>query len=209
MNAPAYQLNASEAREGSGSAISRVAKTGAYTGIFTKAKHVLAQTGAAGIEFEFESANKEQARFTLYTHNKDGQAIFGAKQLQALMAVLKLRNIAAKPAQIEEYNYDSGQKEKIDAEVYPELTGKPVGVVFQMEEYLSGQGELKMRPNFFAPFDANSKQMAVEILDQKSAGGLDKILAVLKDKPLRNRPAQAAPQGQSYVAPAELDDIPF
>jgi hypothetical protein len=51
--------------------------------------------------------------------------------------------------------------------------------------------------------------MAVEILDQKSAGGLDKILAVLKDKPLRNRPAQAAPQGQSYVAPAELDDIPF
>lgn len=209
MNAPAYQLNSNDAREGSGGGGGRIDTTGPYIGTITKAKHIIAGTGAIGIEFEFESQAGQSARFTLYTLNKDGQPIYGGKQLQALMAVLKLRSLTAKQATIEEYSFDTQQKEKVQAEIYPDLMGKTVGIVFQMEEYLNSNQDLKSRPNFFAPFDATTKQVAAEVLDQSKAEKLDKMLATLKDKKL---PAQqAAPAAQSVPIGADAfdDDIPF
>lgn len=210
MAAPSYQLNANEAREGSGGGRGRIADSGAYEGILTKAKHITAQTGASGVEFEFESNSGEGARFTLYTLNKDGQPIYGSKQLQALMAVLKQRTIAAQATTIEEYDYDARAKKQVQAHIYPQLMNKPVGIVFQMEEYISTEdGLIKTRPNFFAPFDPVTKQLAVEILDAAKAEKLAKILPTLKTKTIQ--PARPAPQA-SYAPPTSDqfdDDIPF
>jgi hypothetical protein len=167
------------------------------------------------MECEFESKIGEQARFTLYTHNKSGEVIYGNKQLQAQMAVLKLRGIQPQQATIEEYDFDSRQVVKVQAEIYPELMGKPVGIVFQMEEYLNGSGDVKMSPNFFAPYNADTSQLAVEILDQSPAKKLEKILQTLQDKklPPQTRPPASAAPGNGYQAasqqPAFDDDIPF
>jgi hypothetical protein len=210
MSAPNYQLNPADAREGSGGGRLRINSNGAFEGKFTKAKHITASTGAAGIEFEFETS-AESARFTLYTANKDGQPIYGAKQLQALMAVLKLRAITAKMATIEEYDYDLKTNVAGPAEIYPDLMNKPVGIVFQMEEYESQQdGTVKLRPNFFAPFDPATKKVAAEILDQSPATKLEKIVAGLKTKTLQ--PQSHAPQHTNHPGqtPVDLnDDIPF
>lgn len=217
MNAYNYQLSADDAREGSGGGSSRISGSGAYIGVLTKAKHIVATTGAVGVECEFESKVGEQARFTLYTHNKSGELIYGCKQLQALMAVLKLRGIQPQQATIEEYDFDSRQVVKVQAEIYPDLMNKPVGVVFQMEEYMNGSGDVKMRPNFFAPYNAETSQLAVELLDQEPAKKLEKILQNLQDKklPPQTRPPAVRGNGGNYPAsnanqmPAFDDDIPF
>lgn len=212
MNAPAYKLNTSEAREGSGRLSSFIATTGGYPGIFTKAKSITASTGATGIEFDFLSKNTEQATFTLYTHNKDGEAIYGMKQLQALMAVMGLQGITPRAGLYEEWDHEEKAKVKKNGEIYPDLMNKPIGVVFQMEEYESQQdGSLKKRPNFFAPYHAQTKQMAAEILDQKPAAFLDKVLMSLKDKLLKKT---SAPPASNYTpaatdASGNLEDIPW
>ncbi|MEX2964703.1 hypothetical protein [Microbulbifer sp. TYP-18] len=217
MNAYNYQLNANDAREGSGGGNHRIHESGAYIGVLTKAKHIVATTGAVGVECEFESKAGEQARFTLYTHNKSGEVIYGCKQLQALMAVLKLRDIRPQLATIEEYDFDTRQVAKVQAEIFPDLMNRPVGIVFQIEEYLNGSGEVKQRPNFYAPYNAETSQLAIELLDQEPAKKLEKILQNLQDKKL---PAQTRPPATSigsgnikapgaHKIPDFDDDIPF
>lgn len=210
MNAPAYKLNANEAREGSGRLSSWISATGGYAGMFTKAKSITASTGATGIEFDFLSKNAEQATFTLYTHNKEGEAIYGMKQLQALMAVLALQGINPRVGLYEEWDHDEKAKVKKNGEIYPDLMNKPVGVVFQMEEYESTQdGTIKKRPNFFAPFHAQTKQMAAEILDQKPAAFLDKVLMSLKDKLIKKTTPPPASNYAPAAADTSTDDIPW
>lgn len=215
MNARVFQLNPADAREGSGGGRGRITENGAYEGLITKAKHIQAETGTTGIEFEFESNGGESARFSLYTHKTDGSTIYGFKQLQALMTVLKLHSLQPAMATIEEYDYDTSSKVQIQAQIYGGLMKKPVGIVFQMEEYVSNQdGSIKTRANFFAPFDPSTKQLAAEILDRTPATKLDKILPTLKTKPVA-RPAAAygsasSPQQHSGTQSApDLSDIPF
>lgn len=205
-----YTLDATKAREGSGRTSSRITETGAYVGVITVAKAVTAGTGAKGIELAFKSNDGLDANYlTLYTHNKDGNPIFGEKQLYALMTCLKVKTITASERVITEYDFDMKKDVQKPATVYLELMNKPIGLVLQAEEYENSGHEVKEKMVYFTAFEASTRKLAAEILDQKPAEALDKILKNLKPKKLkRTNGAQsetAAPAGADF----KDDDIPF
>jgi hypothetical protein len=203
-----YNLNPELAKEGSGRASNRITDTGAYVGVITVAKDVKAGTGTTGIELSFKSNDGLEAHYlTLWTKNANGESIFGEKQLHALMTCLKVKSITGKDAIIEEYDFDARQNVKRQATVYPELMNKPVGLVLQREEY-EGPNGIKNKMVFFAPFEAATRKTAAEILDQKPAEQLDKILKSLKDKTLK---AGSRTTRTDEQIDADFDDseIPF
>jgi hypothetical protein len=201
-----YNLDAAKAKEGSGRVSNRITETGGYIGVIAVAKDVAAKTGAKGIELAFKSNEGLEAKYlTLWTQNKDGEAIFGESQLHALMTCLKVKNITAVERVIQEY--DSDQKKEVDvrAMVYLELMNKPVGLVLQAEEY-EGRNGVAEKMVYFTSFEAATKKLAAEILDQKPAEALEKILKHIKPKKLKQKANGTAPAAS---AEGFDDDIPF
>lgn len=190
----------------------RISETGKYVGQFTKAKKVLSTKGTQGIEFSFEAANGQSADYlTMWTINAEGNQIFGYKQLMALMTCLKVRNIDTKTAEIEEYDRDANGMVKRQADIFPALMNKPVGVLLQMEEYEKKDGSVGEKASFAGFFDAQSEQVATEILDKSEARILAKLVSQLvpvkRLKGSRSQSASTAPAGPT--GPNFDDDIPF
>jgi len=206
MTAHAYNLDTDKARDGDSTGSNRINTSGAYTGIITVAKAVTANTGASGIEFSFKSDDGQEAHYmTLYTRNAQGESIFGEKRLNTIMTCLKVRSINPVQAQIKEYDFDAQQEIEVTRDVYPDLMNKPIGLVLQMEEYFNNSGNKKSRMNIYGAFDAQTRQTAIEILDQLPAERLDKMVENVRDK-LVQKTTQSAPMPTSGSVD---DDIPF
>src|SRR5690606_29570907 len=141
---------------------SRINERGKYKGQFTRAQHIVADSGTKGIDFDFTADNGQKARFSIYTVKSDGTKIYGLKQLMAIMTVLKLRNLAD-PVNTAARIYDYDQGKEVDAVVpqFAELLNKPIGLLLTMEEYKPG----KWRPNLAGIFQADTELVASEILD--------------------------------------------
>ncbi|MCJ9708935.1 hypothetical protein LWS69_07840 [Bordetella hinzii] len=125
------------------------------------------------------------------------------------MACLSLRNLADPkdtPAKV----YDFDQQRELDTVVpqFTELLGKPVGLLFVMEEYRPG----KWRPNLAGVFQATTELVASEILERKTQPlQLAKMVQALRDKPLRSG-GDSIDEGNRAAAAAGADqdpDIPF
>lgn len=201
-----YNLDATKAKEGSGRVSNRITETGSYIGVITVAKDVTAKSGAKGIELTFKSNEGLEAKYlTLWTQNKDGKAIFGESQLHALMTCLKIKTIAAVERVITEFDLEQKKEVQHAAMVYPELMNKPVGLVLQLEEY-NGQNGISEKMVYFTAFEASTKKLATEILDQKPAEALDKILKSIKDKRLKRSASTTEP---ASAGAGFDDDIPF
>lgn len=201
-----YALNAQDARAAEGSP--RITDTGAYTGTFTKALAVKSNAGTVGIEFEFEdSTTKATADFlTVYTHKADGTPVFGNKVISALMTCLKIREFSDAVGTVD--IWDSAQKKKVpqQAQVYPDLMNRPIGVVLQAEEYFTSSGEPRMRMVLAGFFEASTRLMATEILDKKATPQqLDRMLSGLPQvRRTRQQPVQ-----QAAAPDTSASDIPF
>ncbi len=220
-----YQLDQNAAREAD-SIGSYLTETGKYVGTFTRAEKLISKNkGTHGIGFTFESAG-QSTRFDVWTMNAQNEHLGGYKAINAIMACMSLRGISEKPGQVERYNWDTQQKETVQAEVFPELVGKPVGLVLQKTEYekmRDGQktGETGWRLELLAPFRAADEFTAGEILDRKTKPEkLASIIATLADRPLKARPAalrnESGNGGPPSGHPAASsgfdgmdDDIPF
>lgn len=220
-----YQLDQNAAREAD-SIGSYLTETGKYVGTFTRAEKLISKNkGTHGIGFTFESAG-QTTRFDVWTMNAQNEHLGGYKAINAIMACMSLRGISEKPGQVERYNWDTQQKETVQAEVFPELVGKPVGLVLQKTEYekmRDGQktGETGWRLELLAPFRAADEFTAGEILDCKTKPEkLASIIATLADRPLKARPAarrnESGNGGPPSGHPAASsgfdgmdDDIPF
>lgn len=197
---------AAKAAESTGS---RIAEKGKYKGKFTRAQHIVSEKGTFGIDFDFVADSGQKARFAIYTQREDGRQVYGFKQLSAIMACLSLRNLADPkdtPAKV----YDFDQQRELDAVVpqFTELLGKPVGLLFVMEEYRPG----KWRPNLAGVFQATTELVASEILERKTQPlQLAKMVQALRDKPLRSG-GDSIDEGNRAAAAAGADpsdDIPF
>lgn len=213
MTAPAFNLDPNSAKKGSGSA-GGIDETGEYTGNITLAMHIEADSGASGIQFSFESDTGQKSNYiNVYTHGKDGNPIFGLDTVNALMTCLKLRGIKPEKRDVEIRDFQSGQSKKESCDVYPELMNKPVGLILRKEWYVNTGGEDKFRMALFAPFEASTGKLAVEVLDDRPAEGKDKIVSSLKDKgaPRQQKPTGGAQQRSSEPGPIDDfdDDIPF
>lgn len=201
-----YNLDANDAREGDNGGNNRIDQSGAYIGVITMAKAIVSTKNTLGIEMTFKSDTGQEANYLqLWTQNAQGEKIYGAKVLNALMACLKTRSIAPVKAQIMEYDHTVQNEVPVTADTYPELMNKRIGIVLQREEYLNKLGEVKSKFNIFSCFDAETRQTATEILDKSKAERLDKLLAHLKDKTLTKPTIQQPSQSIDDFD----DDIPF
>lgn len=207
-----YNLD-TEAAKQADSGSGRITETGQYTGKFTVAKKVLSKKGTQGIEFSFLADSGQSADYlSMWTVNHAGEHIYGFKQLMALMTCLKVRGIDSSTGTVEEYDRDSQSMVKKQAEVYTALMNKPIGVLLQMEEYEKKDGTVGTKAAFAGFFDAETQQVATEILEKSDAKILDKLyeqlVPIKKLKGSRSSSTQSAPAGMPASA-WEDDEIPF
>lgn len=158
----------------------RINETGKYIGAFTKAKKVLSIKGTQGIEFTFASTGGQTADYlSVWTKNKEGEQIYGFKQLMAMMTCLRVRSIDPTAATVEEFDRDSNSMQPRQMEVYAGLQNKPIGVLLQMEEYEKKDHSIGERAVFAGFFDPSTEQVATEILDKSEPRILEKLVGQL------------------------------
>lgn len=184
-----YTLNTDHARQADSGGL-RISETGAYVGKFNRAEAIKSKKDTDGIEFSFETDDGLKTDYlTLWTHNANGDEIFGLKTLNAIMTCVKVRNISPRRGQVEKYDLESKKNIQAVATIYPDLMNKQVGVILQKEEYAPG----KFKFNIVGAFDPITKFTASEILDKKIAPErLSKILPTIKDKLLSTQVEQQA-----------------
>lgn len=207
------KLNPAEAKK-VGSA-TFIEERGAYIGAFTRAEIFKSDSGATCVEFDFKSEHGETARYLgAWISNGKGEELAGHRMVNAIMACLSIREISAADAIITKYNSETRNEEQTRATIFPELLNKPIGLVLTREEYQpNNSNETKWKMCMVTPFDSATRCIAAEKLDRKPAEMLDKILANLKDRPLKNKPTptgRTAPAGQGKSGFDDMDDdIPF
>ncbi len=194
---------------------SRINETGKYIGVITRAEEVTSKQGTKGVEISFRSDDGQTADYlTMWTSSASNPQLYGFKQLMAIMACCKVRTITATPGQVEKYDRDSGSMAKMAATIYPELTGKRIGLLLQVEEYQKRDGSIGEKMGLAGAFEADTKYTASEIMDKAiKPEKLARMVASLKDRRLsastttHAAPASAAPHGGFA---SDLDeDIPF
>lgn len=209
-----YALDTQSAREADNIG-SYLKETGKYKGTFTRAEALVSpDKGTHGIGLTFESESKQTTKFDLWVKSKDGKELHGYKTLQAIMTVLKLRGITPQTGQVDRYDRETSKTSKVEAQVFPDLVGKPIGIVLRSTEYekmknrqLTGETAWRLEP--VVPFQADTEFTASEILDRKTKPEkLAAIVATLSDRPLRSRPA-APSGGHDGFAPHDAQPAGF
>lgn len=181
----------------------RIDTSAAFIGSF-KVAHAIksANTGTEGIHFEFVSPGGGAAGFDVYTRKADGTPTFGMNQIQAMMTILELRGLRAVAGKFEAYDADAGKRIEQEGEVFPDLAGKPIGLVLQRENYTKNNGQEGYRMNLFGIFHATSRLTASEIKERKvQPEKLEKMLRGLKNKD--SRTAKPAEPAQPQVGAAD------
>jgi len=211
-----YSLNTTAARQADERS-GRITEIGKYIGTFTRAEDVNSAKGTRGIDFAFETQAKQSANFTLWTYNKEGKELYGFKQLQALMACMRVRDMAPKKAIVRKWDRTSEGMVDVEGMVFDALMGKPIGILFETEEYQKFENNVpttvgtKVVPAYF--FEAQTEMTASEILDKKvQPVQLAKLILTLHHRPLRKSAGAAPATGSGAPAGGngfEDDDIPF
>ena len=200
----------------------RITESGKYVGSLTRAEFITSKTGTKGVEFSFAVDENTNADYlTVWTDKADGTALSGRKSIMALLACLKLRGARLGKVSVEKYDRDQGKRVTATIEGYPDMMGKPIGVVLQKELYTSNQGDDKERVNIVTWFCAETERTAAEILDKAvDPEQLPKLMAWLADHPEKDsrvKPgSRTIPDAPRRPAPKpaqnfdDLDvDIPF
>lgn len=195
--------------------VSRIDQTGKYVGTLTRVEIVASKQGTEGVEFSFKADDGSSADFlTLWTYNAKGEALPSLKTLNAMMTVVRVKSLTPTSGQVEKWDSTSGQRGKFSATIFPELTGKHIGLLLRREEYEKQDGSIGAKVNIVGCFDPESELTASEILARKTEPEtLARMVAALRDKPMKNaRTAHAAPASDTSAGGGfddMDDDIPF
>lgn len=197
----------------------RITESGKYAGMLTRVEAKTSAKGTKGVELSFKCDSGETSDYLqLWTENASGEQLSGFKTVMALLTCLSLRSAKQQQIEVEKYSKESGQREKVRIQGYPEMMGKPIGLLLQKELYTKrdgGEGEQMLIVGCYRP---NDEMTASEILDKaKSPEVLAKQLAWLASKPVKDsrtghapRPAQQAPAHHDSSGFGDFsDDIPF
>lgn len=187
----------------------RISEIGKYVGTFTQAEDITAGTGTKGIALRFD-VNGQTANLSLYTKKANGETIMGFDVLMAIMTCMKLRNIEPKDGTVKFWDRDTNAEAQRAARVFPDLCGKPIGLLLETEGYYKNDGSVGTKMVIANVFQAGTELTASEILDRKTTPEmLHKLVARLHHRPAKaakTQPTQAH-QGSGFD---DLDDsIPF
>ena len=183
----------------------RIDTGGPYIGVFKRAEAtVSAQKGTEGITLEFEVPGGGSVENTLWTRKSDGSSIFGDNMVQAIRLILGVKgSMNSVPGKV--MVWEEGKKVEADGEVFPQLCGKRIGVVFQKELFTKNNGQEGWRMNLYGVFDADSKLTASEIKEGvKEPKKLERLVRSAQ-KVKDSRVAAAAEPAQPAVGAAAGD----
>jgi hypothetical protein len=205
-----YNLDPKTARKADQTG-NRITEIGKYVGTFTQAEDITASTGTKGVGLRFES-NGQQANLSLYTRKSNGDEIMGMQALMAIMTCMRLRNIQPKPGTVKHWDNDAKQEVTKQAQVFPDLCGKPIGLLLETEDYAKQDGSIGSRMVIAGIFQPDTELTASEILDQETVPKqLEKMVARLRHRPLKGAktPAPTTAAGGGSGFDDMDDDIPF
>jgi hypothetical protein len=210
-----YTLNANAAKKAD-NMNSPIVEKGRYLGHFTRAEATTSTKGTTGIDFSFAADDGQTANYlTVWTHNNEAKELPGYNLLMAIMTCLRIKAISPVQGTVKKYDRDLGTLVEKTAQVFPDLTGKPIGLLIYMEEYKKNNGDTAWKPVISAPYDAHGFT-ASEILSQaKTSGTLEKMEKALRDRPMKKANTDTAraqePASNEYKGPFDdmSDDIPF
>lgn len=206
-----YQLDTKAAKQAD-QLFARIEEKGKYIGIITRAEAIQSKKGTKGVGISFKTETGATADYLdFWTINADGKQLQGYNLLMAIMTCLRVKVLKATTGEIEKYDRDLQARTKVQADLFKELMGKPIGFLIHMEEYAKTEGGTAWKPAISAPFDP-AGFTASEILAQaQKPETLEKMFFALRDRPLKN--ANSAP-AQSHNSNSQSfddlgDDIPF
>ena len=216
-----YKFNPTAAKESENHS-AYLNETGKYKGKFTRAeKLVSTQKGTHGIGFTFMAESKQTTRFNLWTMDSAGKTFNGLNFVNAIMACMRLREIKPVPGQVERWDAEQKKNVPADAEVFPELVGKDIGLLLRNTEYAKMKdgrktGETGWQLELYGVFEHSTELTASEILERKTKPEkLASIVASVTDKPMKSRPVagSGAAPSSGHMPPTGFegmdDDIPF
>ncbi len=203
-----YNLDPNAARKADQTG-NRIDEIGKYVGTFTQAEDITASTGTKGVALRFDS-NGQTANLSLYTTKANGDQIMGFQALMAIMTCMSLRNIAPKSGTAKHWNNETKTEETKQAQVFPDLCGKPIGLLLETEDYPKNNGGTGTRMVIAGIFQASTELTAGEILDKKTKPEqLAKMVVRLRHRPAKAAKAQAASGTGHGFEDIEDDQIPF
>jgi hypothetical protein len=193
-----------------------ISETGKYKGKFTKAESLVAESGTKGISFTFESDEKQTANFSVYTVKANGDKLRGYQLVMALMACLKLRNVADPVnGRAKKYDFTAKQEVEYEAPLLLDLMNKPIGVILQSCEYEKQRervptGEYGWKIELQGAFEASTELMASEILSGATKPEmLANVISRLTDRPLKNKGKAPARPDSNFNDMNDDLEIPF
>lgn len=206
-----FNLDTKAAKEAN-SGGKRITETGKYTGVIAVAFYEQNDRGTESLNIMFKADNGQEAGpLPIYTHNGNGEPLAGYKLANAIMTCCRVKALTPVLAPVELYDFTQGAVVTKQKEIYRELTGKPIGLVLQAEEYEKRDGTIGERMVIAAPFEAGTELMAAEILEKKETPEqLAKFMEYIFRNPVRklkSRSINAAPS--TPVDDIESMDIPF
>lgn len=208
-----YTLDAKAAAQAD-NLFSKIEEKGRYLGTLTRAEQLVSKKGSKGVDLSFKTDAGATADYlSIWTHNGEGKQLKGFNTLMAIMTCLKVKAINAELGEVEKYDNDLNQKTKVQVLLFKELMNKPIGLLLHMEEYEKTAGGTAWKPAISAPFAADGFTASEILSKAQQATTLAKMEQGLRDRPLKNKPAQSQDNGfsdQSQHAGTDLgDDIPW
>ena len=229
MTARSFNLDPEAAKQANNGG-KRINESGKYVGTIKAAWHEVYPSGAEAVLIKFDSDQGQEAGpLMLFTHGKDGQTLGGFNTVQAMMTCVQARALTPQQGQVELYDFDTQKEVTKQKDIYPELTGKRIGLLLR-EEHVTEKdgtpktrddGSIKTRMIMFAPFCAETERTASEILERVTQGKkLATMVQWLQENPLKKakkapmphdpRPQQTSYQPDNGGYPDWNDsDIPF
>ena len=189
---------------------------GAYKGVITRAEKLLSRNDTQGVGLSFKADDGSTAAFLdVYTQKANGETLQGAQIIQAILGCLQLRSAKEGPITFETWD----RKHK-NAEGYPDLMGKKIGLVFRKELQIDQRDGVSTQERLFivGVFQAETGLMASEILDRKTKGELlPKMVEWVAANPIKDSRKKTGngvqrsvnPPGREEGDPGFDDSIPF
>lgn len=186
------RLNVDEAKKADNFS-SVIRETGKYICTITRAQKLLSKNGTEGVGFSVRTDEGASATFLdVWTVNAAGKSLMGNGIVNAIMCCTKTKEAQEGAIEFEAWDRDLGRMAKTNANGYPVLMGKKIGLVLQ-RELSTYDGKEQDRVVIAAVFEAGTNFMASEILGGATkAEKLEKILATIMSNPIRDRREQAA-----------------
>lgn len=208
------QLNAAKARNADKTS-SVIRETGRYVGVITRAEKLLSKNGTEGVGFSFKSDDGATANYLdVYTVKADGEELWGASIVQAILCCTKTKNAEEGPIKFDKWDNEVRELVETTAVGYPALMGKRIGLILQKEiqsHYQTGADQERI--NIVRVFEASTGLTSSEILEGKTKP--EKVDAFMKSlPPVRDsRKKSAQQQMQQPVTSGEkvddFEDLPF